>query len=186
MGEASLKGRLVVASPAILDPNFFRTVVLVLDHDDEGALGVVLNRPSETSVATVLAAWEPAVAGPAVVFVGGPVQPEAGVCLATPGPAGQPAEGYAPVLDWLGSVDLHDEAGPVANAVERLRIYAGYAGWGPGQLEGEVEAGDWFVLDAGPEDVFDADPRGLWPRVLRRQGGSLQIVAHFPPHPSLN
>lgn len=181
-----LKGRLLVASPKLLDPNFYRSVVLVLEHDDEdGALGVVLNRPSETELAEALEGWEEVAAEPTAVFVGGPVQPEVAVCLASPRPEAEPP-GFQRLLDWVGSLDVSQDPAIAGAGVGQLRVFAGYAGWDLGQIEGEVDRGDWFVLDPLPSDVFDADPEDLWKRVLRRQRGDLRLVAEFPPHPMLN
>lgn len=180
-----LKGRLLVATPGLIDPNFFRTVVLLVEHSDEGAAGVVLNRPTSTELAGPLDAWRAKAADPALVFVGGPVSPDAAVCLARTGPDGRP-EGFKPVVDGLGVLDLSVDADDVSLGVDRLRVFAGYAGWGPGQLEQELEQGSWYVLDADPEDALSASPGGLWRFVLQRQGGRLALVANFPPDPSMN
>lgn len=184
--QAGLKGRLLVAAPSLLDPNFARTVILVLDHDDGGAVGVVLNRPSKTPVAEVLGSWSTAAAEPAVVFLGGPVQPEAAVCLARPSPDAGGAPGLQPLLGWAGSLDLDQDPVGVVAAIDELRVFAGYAGWSPGQLEAEVGDDDWFVVDALPADAFGGTPDDLWRRVLRRQRGPLRLVAEFPLHPSFN
>jgi len=181
----SLKGRLLVAAPMIVDPNFSRTVVLIVDHDGDGALGVVLNRPSETAVADALPGWEGVSADPTLVFVGGPVQPEAGVCLAVP-KAGSDPPGFEDLLGWAGSLELTQDPALVAPAMERLRVFAGYAGWSAGQLEAELADEGWIVVDAVPEDAFDPDPDTLWRRVLQRQGGEYRLLAVYPPHPSLN
>lgn len=186
MAERSLRGHLLVAAPKLVDPNFYRAVVLVLDHDEEGGLGVVVNRPSDTSVAETLPGWEEVAGEPRRVFVGGPVQPEAAVCLAHPLADAEPPDGSQTLLDWVSSIDLERDPELVRPAVQSLRVFAGYAGWAPGQLEAEVASDDWFVLDALPADVFGPHPEDLWRRVLRREGGNLRLVAEFPPHPSLN
>lgn len=181
----SVKGKLLVASPTLMDPNFHRTVVLMLGHEAQGALGVVLNRPSETAVTDALAGWAPLVTGPPVVFVGGPVQPNAAVCLAelhAPVPEGA-AE---PVLGRLATVDLERDPGELGASASRLRIFAGYAGWGEGQLEAEVEEGAWYVVGSRNDDAFTLDPEGLWRSVLRREGGKLAWVANFPLDPAMN
>ena len=184
MDSDSLKGKLLVANPALRDPNFDRTVVLVLEHHDEGAVGVVLNRPSETSVHEVLPGWAGLAADPAVVFVGGPVAPGSAIALGCGRVAAGDGEGFTVVLGDVGVLDLSRE--PDGTVVDDVRVFSGYAGWGPGQLEGEIDAGGWFVLDALPGDASSADAADLWRSVLRRQGGDLALVAAFPSDPSLN
>jgi putative transcriptional regulator len=206
MPEVSLKGRLLVANPALPDPNFDRTVVLLLAHEDEGALGLVLNRPSDTEVDGPLPQWERLAAQPSVVFVGGPVRPGAAICLArVAGHSGSDAmgtDGYGEVdsgetsvdesSGWtrlvgeLGTLDLEQDPDHLSLGVQAIRVFAGYAGWGPGQLEREIDAGAWFVVPAQPEDVMSDNPESLWKRVLRRQGGELAVVSLFPSDPSLN
>jgi putative transcriptional regulator len=181
----SFKGRLIVANPTLPDPNFDRTVVLLLAHAEEGALGVVLNRPSDMEVDSPLPRWERLAADPAVVFVGGPVAPGAAICLARV-PAGRLAEGWTPVTAELGTLDLEQDPDELAALVSQIRVFAGYAGWGPGQLESEIDAGAWFVVDAESADAMATDPDQLWKRVLRRQGAELAMVAAFPPNPSNN
>jgi putative transcriptional regulator len=175
---------LLVATPALIDPNFFRTVVLVIEHNDEGAAGVVLNRPSEMELrGGPLEGWSEVAAHPPLVFVGGPVQPTDAFCLARVEQS-QTVEGWSRVVDGIGLVDLNDDA--ARTSVERLRVFAGYAGWGPGQLEGEIDEGSWFVLEAEPEDALSADPVTLWRVVLKRQGGNLSLVSNFPIDPTMN
>jgi putative transcriptional regulator len=182
---SSWSGRLLVATPTLLDPHFARTVVLLLQHDEqEGALGVVLSRPGETGVEAVLPSWSQAAAEPAVVFGGGPVQPTAAVCLGRLAAPSHPAQGWAPLTDpLLGTVDLDRE--PWEGLAE-VRVFAGYAGWSAQQLEGEVEAGAWWVLDALPGDPFTPRPELLWEQVLRRQGPPLAYAVTFPADPTLN
>ena len=184
MDAESLKGKLLVANPALEDPNFDRTVVLVLEHHDEGAVGVVLNRPSETAVEDVLPSWAGVAAEPAVVFVGGPVAPGSAIGLGSAAMASEGGDGFTAVLGAVGVLDL--SLGPDELAVADVRIFSGYAGWSPGQLEGEIEAGGWFVVDALPGDASAADAVDLWRSVLRRQPGDLALVATFPADPSLN
>jgi putative transcriptional regulator len=180
-----LRGKLLVAAPGLLDPNFFRTVVLLVEHNDEGAAGVVLNRPSETGLSDgPLSDWAVLAADPALVFVGGPVQPTAAVCLARAGPDGSP-DGWQQIIGPLGVIDMGRELSDV-RALDRVRVFAGYAGWGPGQLEREIEEGAWYVLDADPNDALSSEPGGLWRFVLRRQGGKLSLVANFPADPNMN
>lgn len=182
----SLRGRLLVATPDLADPNFFRAVVLVLEHSDDGALGVVLNRPtSETTVEDPLPAWAPLAVDPPVIFVGGPVQPEAAIGLARRADQGDP-DGFAPLSGELGTVDLERDPTDVAPRVDRLRVFAGYSGWGPRQLESELDAGGWFVVDAEPSDLWTAEPDTLWRAVLRRQRGKERIFAEYPLDANLN
>jgi putative transcriptional regulator len=180
-----LKGRLLVATPRLLDENFFRTVVLVVEHSEEGAAGVVLNRPTDTELGGPLEDWRGKAADPPLVFVGGPVSPEDAVCLARSAADAQPP-GFEPVIGGLGVLDLSREAHEIDTGVDRLRVFAGYAGWEPGQLETELEDGAWYVLDADPEDALTSEPGGLWRFVLRRQGGRLALVSNFPADPTTN
>lgn len=185
MSEDSLTGRLLIASPRLRDGNFDRTIVLVIEHDGDGALGVVLNRAGEVPVREVLPAWADRAAPPDVVFEGGPVAEGVAIALgrvATPVPA---PTGWAPVLGSVGVVDLSAEP-ETSEGVEAVRIFSGYAGWGPGQLEGELEVGAWYVVEARPEDALGPAPEQLWSRVLRRQGGSLARLALYPLDPSQN
>ena len=186
MSSKPLTGRLLVAQPALRDPNFDHTVVLVLEHTDEGAIGVVLNRPSEFDVDGALPNWASLATHPAVVFVGGPVLEEgAAICLARArGPV--PADLFKPVLLGVGTLNVDQPPGSAGEAIEEVRLYAGYAGWSGGQLEGEIEAGGWFVVDARPLDGFSTDPAGLWRAVLGRQRGELAWFAHFPPDLQMN
>ena len=184
-------GQLVVATPTLLDPNFARTVVLLLQADeDDGALGLVLNRPTGTDVEQVLPDWAPLSADPAVVFAGGPVQPQAALCLGRRRLGAPLLAAYAEVEGVpggaVGTVDLDAEPSDLLPAVGEVRLFAGYAGWAAGQLEAEVEEGAWWVLDALPADAFDGRPEQLWARVLRRQGPPLAFAASFPPDPTLN
>lgn len=187
MAPRSLEGRLLVAAPSLVDPNFARTVVLVLAHHDEGALGVVLNRPSDLAVAEPLPQWSELAAAPSVVFVGGPVAPAGAICLAEVNSDElPPPDTWRPLSGVLGTLDLAadpDRAGP---AVQRLRVFSGHAGWGTAQLEGEVAVGGWIIADARPDDAFCPAPEDLWHQVLRRQGGPLAMLAAYPEDPSLN
>jgi putative transcriptional regulator len=178
----SLRGHLLIAGPSLLDPNFWRTVVLVGEHSEEGALGVVLNRSSETPVEEALPELTLLAEDLGAVHVGGPVQPSAVVVLAD---FVDPDAAEALVLDSVGF--LPSEVEPDAlGELRRARVYAGYAGWGPGQLDGELEEGSWIVEPARPEDVFTDDPESLWSEVLRRKGGPFAVLAAMPPDPSLN
>jgi putative transcriptional regulator len=186
-----LAGRLLVATPMLGDPNFRRTVVLVVEHEaEQGTLGVVLNRPTNVRVGQVLEPWTDLATSPSVVFSGGPVAPNSALALAlVPGtdePVGwHPLDG-TPTMARLGLVDLDAPPGLIAPAVASLRVYAGYAGWSAGQLQAEIEEGAWYVLPAEPDDAFSAEPDRLWAAVLRRQGGELAYVATYPDDPGLN
>lgn len=185
-GTTSWSGRLLVATPLLVEDPFRRTVVQLLQHDDEdGALGVVVNRPSHTPLSEVLPGWDLLAGEEATVFVGGPVQQSAAICLAALRPSAPADPSYVPVpgAPWLGTVDLDLEP---AGAVERVRVFAGYAGWSAGQLEAEVEEGAWWVVDGLPGDCFSEEPRSLWRQVLLRQGMPLALVASYPEDPSLN
>lgn len=175
-----LIGRLLVAAPALRDPNFAHAVVLLLDHGEEGALGVVLNRPSDVEVERILPEWADRAAEPDVVFVGGPVQTDAVVGL---GRIDMTAGSGIQVLPGLGPLDLSSGPGEQPAPIDSVRLFVGYAGWSAGQLEGEIAAGEWFVLDASAEDAFTSRPDGLWRQVLKRQGGLFQTV---PADPSAN
>jgi putative transcriptional regulator len=180
-----LVGRLLLAVPTLPDPNFDRAVVLILDHDDEGAVGVILNRPTDTELPDRLPEWRALAADPRVVFVGGPVGLDAAIGLARAGET-VATPGFSPLLGSIGTVDLGRDPTAIGPPIETVRVFAGYAGWSAGQLEGEVGGGDWIVLDARPDDVFTAEPEDLWQAVLRRQGGNLARLSRFPPDLSMN
>jgi putative transcriptional regulator len=169
MVDVVFAGSLLVASPTLVDPNFARTVILLLDHDDDGAFGVVLNRPSEMSAIEALPRWAGAVSEPAVVHVGGPVTPEAVVCLGRVRPGGAP-EGWTPLGRDVGAIDLEREPEEFAGVFEGVRLFAGYAGW----------------VSADPGDAFTPEPHRLWAAVLRRQGGDLAMLHTIPEDPTLN
>jgi putative transcriptional regulator len=176
-------GRLLVATPLLGGPHFARAVVSLLEHDDGGTVGVVVNRPSHTPVAQVLPKWHDVVYGPAVVFVGGPVQQDGALGL---GSADADGPGIRRVVDGIGIVDLDGDVPVIASRASRLRVFAGHAGWAPGQLAGELAEGAWWVVEAATPDVFSADPLPLWRRVLRRQPPPLNLVSTYPPDPLLN
>jgi putative transcriptional regulator len=176
----SLRGKLLIAAPALAD-FFRRTVVLVVEHSDDGAMGVVLNRPSEVEVADAVPPLAELVEPGEVVWVGGPVSPNAAVVLAEFEDA---AAAAALVVGDVGVLALDDEDG--APATRRTRIFAGYAGWAPGQLEGELEREGWIVEPALPEDAFCAEDLDLWSAVLTRKGGTYALLARMPADPSMN
>ncbi|GGZ80587.1 UPF0301 protein [Streptomyces echinoruber] len=185
---SSLTGRLLVATPALADPNFDRAVVLLLDHDEEGSLGVVLNRPTPVSVGDILEDWADLAGEPGVVFQGGPVSLDSALGVAViPGGSGDRAPlGWRRVHGAIGLVDLEAPPELLAKALGSLRIFAGYAGWGPGQLEDELVDGAWYVVESEPGDVSSPAPERLWREVLRRQRNELAMVATYPDDPSLN
>jgi putative transcriptional regulator len=178
----SLRGHLLVASPSLLDPNFRRAVVLVTEHTDEGAAGLVLNRPSPVEVASAVPQLEAVVDGDEQVWVGGPVQTDAVLVL---GEFLDPGDAAVPLFDSLGFPSL-EEPEEIVPATTRRRVFAGYAGWGAGQLEVEVANEDWILEPAQADDAFTADPEELWRDVLRRKGGIYELVARMPEEPSLN
>ncbi len=182
---SSLTGRLLVATPALADPNFDRAVVLLLDHDEQGSLGVVLNRPTPVDVRDILLPWAPLAGDPGVVFQGGPVALDSALGVAViPGEEGP--LGWRRVHGAIGLVDLEAPPELLAAALGGLRIFAGYSGWGPGQLEDELGDGAWYVVDSEPGDVSFPDPERLWRAVLRRQRSELAMVATYLDDPSLN
>ncbi|MFH8792295.1 YqgE/AlgH family protein [Streptomyces sp. NPDC017941] len=182
---SSLTGRLLVATPALSDPNFDRAVVLLLDHDEEGSLGVVLNRPTPVGVEDILEGWGDLAGTPGVVFQGGPVSLDSALGVAViPGDEGP--LGWRRVHGAIGLVDLEAPPELLASALGSLRIFAGYAGWGPGQLEDELAEGAWYVVESEPGDVSSPDPERLWRAVLRRQRSELAMVATYPDDASLN
>jgi putative transcriptional regulator len=177
-----LQGQLLIASPGLLDPNFLRTVVLVTEHNEDGAAGLVLNRPSPTAVAEVVPLLEPLVEDGEQVWVGGPVQPNAVLVL---GEFLDPDDAAVPLFGSLGFPSL-DEPDDVVPMTTRRRVFAGYAGWGSGQLEDELAREDWIVEPALPDDAFTDAPDDLWRDVLRRKGGIYELVARMPEDPSVN
>jgi putative transcriptional regulator len=181
--EESLAGQLLLAAPNLADPNFARTVVLIGVHSDDGAMGLVLNRPSELIAADAVPELDGAIADGEPLYIGGPVQRSAIVCLAEfldPTPAG------LLVLGRIGFPARDADLGELREATARTRAYAGFAGWGEGQLEAELENGDWIAQAALAEDVFTDDPEELWGRVLARKGGSFALLARMPIDPSVN
>ena len=180
----SLRGKLLLASPTMSDPNFARSVVLIAEHTEEGAMGLVLNRPAETTVAEAVPDLAWLAPDEATVFVGGPVAETAVIVLAE---FDQPDLAGALVDDDLGFVPGDGEdTDAVAAGVRRARVYAGHAGWGPGQLEAELEEEAWIVETPLRDELFSDEPEDLWPAVLRRMGREFALLATMPPDPSLN
>lgn len=174
----------------LADPNFERTVILLLDVDANGALGVVLNRPTSVPVGEVLPDWAGLVSAPGVLFQGGPVSTDSALAVATvPGEVALDDDdpvGFRRLFDGTGIVDLDAPTEIVGPGLSALRIFAGYAGWGAAQLEAEIQAHSWYVLPSEPGDLFALDADRLWPRVLRRQPGELAWVSTMPADPTLN
>ncbi len=182
MRVTSLKGHLLIAGPGLVDPNFRRSVVLVGEHSEDGAIGVILNRASESTVDDAVPELAALVDGVQPVHVGGPVQPSAVVVLAD---FADPDRAGALVVDSVGFLPAEIDPDQLGE-LRRARVFAGYAGWGPGQLDAELEEGSWIVEPALPEDVFTPSPDELWSDVLRRKGGPFGVLALMPPDPSLN
>jgi putative transcriptional regulator len=174
-GMDTLAGSLLVATPILFDPNFYRTVVLLMQHDEDGCVGVVLNRPTVEPVADHLPEWADLVGGGLVNF-GGPVDPAVAIGLSLS------PSGMSTGVPGLSIIDLSEAPDEHTSPV---RIYSGYSGWGSGQLEGEIATGSWYVVQASPDDPFDGD-EDQWRRVLRRQPGHLSIVSTFPDDVELN
>jgi len=182
-GQDSLRGRLLIASPALVDPNFARTVVLITEHAPEGAMGVVLNRPSETEVVDVAPELADVVVEGEPVFIGGPVQPQALVVLAEFSDLDAAAWIIA---EDVGFVAADTEYGDLSDVVRRGRVYAGYSGWDSGQLEAELAEEAWIVEPPLPAELFPDDPLALWHDVLARKGGQFALISRMPDDPSLN
>jgi len=177
MSGDSLKGNLLVAAPALVDPNFRRTVVLVAEHGEAGAMGVVLNRPSETAVAEAVPELVSLAGEEEPVFVGGPVALESLLALAEVEDPDDASELVVGTVAFVQDPDV---------PALRGRVFVGYAGWSPGQIEAELVEESWIVVPAEPDDVFSDEPDELWSSVLRRQGGPLALLASIPPDPTMN
>ncbi len=176
-----LQGKLIVSSPSLLDPNFRKTVVLIAHHDEEGALGLVLSRPSDVPAAEAVPVLDGLPGAEDPVFVGGPVQPDAFMVLAE---FEDVDESAAPIIDGLGFMPADAEPGELA--IKRLRLFAGYSGWGSGQLEDELADESWIVVDAAADDAFADDPDLLWRTVVQRKGGAFSLMENMPFDPGLN
>jgi len=177
----SLQGKLLVSSPALVDPNFRKTVVLIAHHDEDGAMGLVLSRPSDVLAVDAVPILDGLPGAETPVFVGGPVQPEAFMVLAEFDDVDQAA---APIIGGLGFMPA--DAEPEDLEIKRLRLFAGYSGWGEGQLEAELAEDSWIVVDAIPDDAFADDPDELWRAVLHRKGGAFSLMENMPFDPGLN
>ena len=180
----SLRGKLLIASPALVDPNFHRTVILIAEHTGEGAMGLVLNRPAETLVADVVPDLSDLAEDDAPVFFGGPVASDSVIVLAE---FDEPSLAGVLIDDDLGFVSSGSgDLGEVAGGVRRARVFAGHAGWGPGQLDDELEEESWIVEPPLREEIFAEDSEQLWASVLRRKGREYALLSTMPPDPSVN
>lgn len=173
----------MIAGPALLDPNFWRTVVLVVEHNDDGALGLVLNRPSETTIGEAVEELDELIGTEELLFIGGPVQPSAVIVLAQ---FEDPGDAALTAFDDVGVLGTAAAPQELSVRVRQARAFVGHAGWGPGQLDAELEGDDWILEPARLDDAFSDEPRGLWPTVLTRKGGSYALVARMPADPSSN
>lgn len=178
-------GQLLVATPSLLDPNFARGVIFILDHDEEGALGVVINRPSELPLVAVLPSWAHAVSEPSLLFSGGPVAQDSALAIGLSTGTG-PQAGFKPLIGEYGLVDLDAAPVDLTPDLAGVRIFSGYAGWSPGQLEVEIAEGSWYVVAALARDLLDPEPESLWRTVLRRQPGELAFLSTLPDDPTMN
>jgi putative transcriptional regulator len=179
----STRGQLLIAGPTLVDPNFWRTVVLIVDHSDEGALGLVLNRPSETTVGEAVPALGELVDPDQALYIGGPVQPSSVMVLAQ---LEDPDDAALISFADVGVIGTGTDPDQPPAGVRQGRAFVGHSGWGPGQLDSELGRGDWITTPARLTDAFTPEPRELWPEVLTRMGGSYALVARMPPDPSVN
>ncbi|MCW3012089.1 MAG: hypothetical protein JWO90_2493 [Solirubrobacterales bacterium] len=179
----SLRGKLLIASPALVDPNFARSVVLIAEHTRDGAMGLVLNRPSDAEVAIAVGELGGIVAPGDLVYEGGPVQTSAVMVLAE---FNDPRAAAAVVLGDVGFLPAEGDPEDLVEHLRRARVFAGHSGWGPGQLDGELEEGSWIVVEALVDDVFAPDPDELWVEALQRKGGAFALLARVPDDPSVN
>jgi len=166
------------------DPNFERSVVLMLEHNASGALGLVLNRHSDAEVGEMFPAWAGLAAAPDLFFFGGPVSPESVICLGRA--VGETTDDFRAAIGSVGPLDLHLDPPDLGMTIDQVRMFAGYSGWGPRQLESELAADAWFVVDADPLDAFFSEPSNLWSAVLRRQPGPMAWLANYPIDPRMN
>jgi putative transcriptional regulator len=183
--EGSLAGKLLVASPTLRAPEFARSVIALLEHNEEGALGLIINRPGDASLLDVVPPVADIASTPAVVFSGGPVQPEVAIALGVTAD-GSASEGWRPIVGPLVTVDLDYDPVLLAASLRELRVFAGYAGWSAGQLEAEIVDGAWYVVERFPGDTFADLPDRLWSQVLRRQPWPLSAVSTCPDDPTMN
>ena len=182
------KGCLLAAAPLLDEPTFHRTVVYMLEHNEDGALGLVINRPTEEDRVPGLDPWMYELSQPQVVFAGGPVQSTTLIGVATLFETGERVDpdAFVRLSNGLGTVDLNQLPSEIGGGLHGLRLFRGYAGWGPGQLDDELEEGAWLVVRADSADLFSAHPQALWRNVLRRTGGRTSLLADAPDDLSWN
>ena len=176
-GSRWFAGHLLIATPLLQDPNFYRSVVYVAEHDGSGAVGIVLNRPTDQSIGEHLPGWSDLMSEPPVVFIGGPVANDVAIGLGRD-PVIEPIS-WQPTGPGIGLLDLAGRPEELIG-IGDARAYSGYAGWIGGQLEAELRTGSWLSADALADDVFTDDPGGLWRSVLQRQEGTARLYASFP------
>jgi len=179
----SLHGHLLIATPSLADPNFFRTVVLVGEHGEDGAMGLVLNRPAPATVAEAVPDLVSLPGDEEHLFLGGPVRPTVVLVLAE---FIDPSDAGMLITDRVGFLSADSDLDVLAQSAVRARVFAGHAGWGAGQLESEIERADWIVKTAQDRDVFDDEPGAMWGHVLERMGGRFALLARIPTDPSVN
>lgn len=185
MARESTVGKLLIATPAIGDGNFEQSVIMMLHHDGDGALGVIINEPTELAVAELLPRWADLTCDPAVIFSGGPVQKDGFIGVGRR--VGEPGEGALVVPDSdLMTIDLDSDPVLAVAQVDRLRLFRGYSGWAPHQLDTELAAGAWFTVETKPDDMWSAEPSTLYEQVLLRQQGDLRWFANAPLDPTQN
>ncbi|MDF0529427.1 YqgE/AlgH family protein [Tsukamurella sp. 8F] len=181
-------GSVLVSAPVLRDSTFRRTVVYMIEHNDSGSLGVVLNRPSESAVHGVLPQWHDLAAKPKAVFVGGPVNQTSALCLGVV-KAGQDVQGIRGLQQVSGRVvlvDLDADVDMMDELLDGVRVFAGYSGWGMGQLDDELARDDWIVCESHHTDILVPQRVDLWARVLRRQALPLALLATHPIDVTLN
>lgn len=176
-----MAGSLLIAAPDMPDPNFTRAIVYLIEHDHTGSLGVVITRHSETEVASILPAWADVCASPAVFHIGGPVKPDTGIALAvlSAGADGSYDVGLQQIEGRVHVVDLDSDPAQLRDRCDGMRVFVGYTGWAPGQLQGELDRGDWYVAPSLPTDLLAPARVDIWGEVLRRQDMPLPLYATY-------
>ncbi len=185
MTHRTQRGNLLIADPDLIDPNFFHAVVLILEHDEEGALGLVLNRPTCVSAAQMVPEWKSRVSNPMNIFQGGPIPSKMLIGLADV-TNNTEIDTWKPILDSAGIMSV-EEKPPISDpGISALRLYSGYSGWTAGQLDSEINTGSWFTVPAGPADLFESNPADLWFRLLHTYHGKWPWHARASIAPSRN
>lgn len=181
-------GSLLIAAPDMPDPSFRRAIVYIIEHDHTGSLGVVLTRSSETDVASILPAWAGLCASPEVFYIGGPVKPDTGIALAvlSAGVDGSDDSGLQRIEGRVHVVDLGGDPDQLLDRSDGMRVFVGYTGWSPGQLQDELDRGDWYVAPSLPSDLLAPARVDVWGTVLRRQDMPLPLYATYTGEGELN